>query len=152
MVKQMDKKEIEKLYPEFNILNISEDGDDLNIVLEPKLTKFNCPSCLTPSDKINQRYQKVIQDLSIDNKNVVLTIKNKLYFCYNNDCPHITFNPVFELFKNTEKKTNRLIKHIIDLKENNTYQQTLSILNDEGIKVSKTTICDITLKYKNTGE
>jgi transposase len=148
---QMDKFEIEKLYSEFNILYITEGDDNLNIILEPKENKFSCPYCQTSSDKVNQKYDKVVQDLSIEHKNVLLTIKNKLYFCYNKDCPHTTFNPIFELFKNTEKKTNRLINHILDLKKDKTYQQVADILNGEGIKVSKTTIYDITSKYK-TGE
>ena len=147
----MNKKEIEILYPEFNILDINEDEDNFYIILEPNVNKFNCPYCNTPSDKVNQKYEKIVQDLSIKHKNVLLTVKNKLYFCYNKDCPHITFNPVFNLFKNTEKKTNRLINYILDLKKDRTYQQVADIINAEGIKVSKTTICDITLKYK-TGE
>lgn len=147
----MDKKEIELLYPEFIILSIDDDEDNIYIILEPKQNKFNCPHCHASSDKVNQKYDKILQDLSINHKNVLLTIKNKLYFCYNVDCPHTTFNPIFELFKNTEKKTNRLINHILDLKKDKTYQQVADILVEEGIKVSKTTIYDITLKYK-TGE
>ncbi|WP_289757590.1 transposase family protein, partial [Faecalibaculum rodentium] len=49
-----------------------------------------CPFCGSKSMHVHSTYQREIQDLPIQDKQVVLLVDTRKFFCYNPDCPHKT--------------------------------------------------------------
>lgn len=98
--------------------------------------------------KVHQKYDKTIQDLPINNKDVTLIIKSNVYRCDENKCNHFSFNEHYDLFGALDKKTRRLIQYIIELSKNETCRGVAKILNDQGIIISKATVNNIYNKYK----
>ena len=50
-----------------------------------------CPFCGSKSIYVHSAYQREIQDLPIQDKQVILLVDARKLFCYYPDCPHKTF-------------------------------------------------------------
>ena len=144
----MNTENLNILYSEFDILDILETDNQIIITLKSKNNFAVCPHCGKESKKIHQKYDKMIQDLPINNKNVTLIIKSKVYRCDELDCYHFSFNEQFELFNALDKKTKRLINYIIELSKKDTCRGVAKILNNQGVIISKATVNNIYKKNR----
>jgi hypothetical protein len=147
----MTYEEIKNLYDEFNVLEINENETSILITVVAKSDTAVCPFCNTTSNKVRQRYTKTIQDLPINKKDVRLIIKSRVFYCFNTDCNHFSFNEQYEIVKPLKKKTIRLINHIYEVTNANSYRKAGIMLNEEGIKLSDSTANKITKKI-NRGQ
>ena len=85
-----------------------------------------CPFCSSKSMHVHSTYQREIQDLPIQDKQVVLLVDTRKFFCYNPDCPHKTFAERHPFAAQKAKKTDRLVKNII-----HTSTQLSSLVSDK---------------------
>lgn len=144
----MDLEKLKKLYPEFDVLDVTKEQNELVFLLKSKNDFAFCQYCGGKSISVHQRYDKILQDLPIDNKNVTLIIKARVYRCDNSKCDHFSFNEQFELFDPIDQKTKRLIERIVNLSRNATCREVAKVLNEQGVIISKATVNNIYNKYK----
>ena len=72
-----------------------------------------CPYCNNPSSKVHSLYQREIQDLPIQDRQVILLINTRKMFCTNTECSHKTFAEKFDFVDSHGKKTERLVSKIL---------------------------------------
>lgn len=58
-------------------------------------------------------YQREIQDLPLQDRQVILLMDTRKMFCKNPNCPHKTFSEEHPLAAVKARKTNRLVDKII---------------------------------------
>lgn len=107
-----------------------------------------CPYCGKVSNKVHQRFIKWIQDLPVNEKDVLLKLRVRIFRCDNDKCSHYSFTETFDFVSPLEKKTQRLIDKIIYLSENMGCRDVASTLNKEGTIISKATVNNIYRKYR----
>lgn len=90
----------------------SLDGDTIYLTVSSIRNEISCPFCGMTATKVNSVYMRSFQDLSIQDKKVVITLINKKFFCENSSCVHKTFAERFDFIKDKQKKTIRLEKTI----------------------------------------
>lgn len=72
--------------------------------------ELECPFCGSKSIWVHSTYQREIQDLPIQDKQVILLVNTRKMFCKNPDCPHKTFAEIHSFAVPKAKKTDRLLK------------------------------------------
>lgn len=72
--------------------------------------EVRCPYCNTLNSKTHSVYQREIQDLPIQDKQVIILINTRKMFCTNPECNHKTFAEKFDFVESHGKKTKRLVK------------------------------------------
>ncbi|MBS5587374.1 MAG: transposase [[Clostridium] spiroforme] len=105
-----------------------------------------CPYCGRPSQKCHSKYKKSFNDLPMHGKNVVIEIINRKMFCNNPNCSHKTFAETYDFIERSQKKTKRLIQHIIDTSKNMSSILAQNTLRKSGGNVGKSTICSFLKK------
>ena len=80
--------------------------------ISSKLKNIACPYCETISSKVHSSYEREVQDLPMQNRKVVLLIKNRKMFCMNDQCKKKTFSEQHSFVDFNWKKTTRLIQNI----------------------------------------
>ena len=121
---------------------------DKKIIMDIQSTKkqLECPFCKTLSDKIHSVYQREIQDIPIHNRQTILLLKTRKMFCLNPECHQKTFSEPFEFVSPKSKKTKRLIDKIQMTSVKLSSVSSSALLKNEGVQVSKTTICEMLKK------
>lgn len=114
--------------------------------ISSKLDLLRCPYCGYLSSKVHSSYQREIQDLPMQCKEVVLLVKTRKMFCLNPDCVHKTFAEKHSFTDTKAKKTNRLIKNIIYTSTQLSSINASKILKSSSINVSKSSICALLKK------
>lgn len=105
-----------------------------------------CPFCKVSSDKIHSVYQREIQDIPLHGRQTILLLKTRKMFCFNPECCHKTFSEPFEFVSPKSKKTKRLINKIRMTSVKLSSVSASALLKNEGVQVSKTTICEMLKK------
>lgn len=139
----MTSDDVKNLSPDLEVLDIKDLDNQYIITVKSTNNDAKCPFCGTVSNKVHQKYTKSIQDLPINNKDVILKVKCRIFRCDNKECDHFSFNEQFDFVNPLEKKTNRLIDRILILSKDNTCRGVAKILNSEGVIISKATVNNI---------
>ena len=105
-----------------------------------------CPYCGRPSTRIHSRYEREIQDIPLQDKQTVLLLKVRKFFCDNPGCTHKTFTERFDFVKPSGKKTDRLIEKIVVASTKLSSVSAASVLKADSVKVCKSTINNLLKK------
>lgn len=101
-----------------------------------------CPYCSKPSSKVHSMYQREIQDLPIQDRQVILLINSRKMFCTNTECNHKTFAEKFDFVDSHGKKTKRLVSKILTTSTKLSSVSASVLLKSNSVKVCKSSICD----------
>lgn len=105
-----------------------------------------CPYCNKPSFKVHSVYQREIQDLPIQDKQLILLINTRKMFCDNTECDHKTFSEKFDFVEAHGKKTGRLVSKILTTSTKLSSISASVLLKSNSVKVCKSSICDLLKK------
>lgn len=123
-------------------------GDTIYIKVISIRKSTVCPYCGTPSKNTHSYYERSFQDLPIQDKKVMIVLKNRKMFCTNKECTHKTFAETFNFLPFKSKKTTRLENEIINISQNVSSMAAARIINTRIANVGKSTICNL-LKKNN---
>ena len=126
---------------------IVEDTYYLYVISTKK--KAECPYCGQSSSRVHSTYIRSFQDLPIQDKKVIIVIKNRKIFCDNPECQKTTFAETFSFLPPKGKKSKRLIEKILDVSLNVSSITAASLLSDGVAAVGKSTICNMLKKTKS---
>ena len=84
--------------------------DERQIIMEMESTRdvLECPYCGDESAKLHSKYQRRVQDLPVQGKQVMMVLSTRKLFCQNPQCTHKTFSEKFDFVASRGKKTKRL--------------------------------------------
>ena len=105
-----------------------------------------CPFCGSKSAWIHSTYQREIQDLPIQDKQVILFVDTRKMFCRNPDCTHKTFAEIHPFASAKAKKTERLQKNIIYTSAQLSSLNASKLLKSQNITACKSSICSLLKK------
>nr|WP_295680096.1 transposase family protein [uncultured Lachnoclostridium sp.] len=108
--------------------------------------EVRCPYCNTLNSKTHSLYQREIQDLPIQDKQVILLISTRKVFCTNPECNHKTFAETFDFDESHGKRTKRLVSKILTTSTKLSSVSASVLLKLNSIKVGKSSICDLLKK------
>ncbi|WP_308891730.1 transposase family protein [Candidatus Desulfosporosinus nitrosoreducens] len=116
------------------------------ITVESNRKIVTCPYCGTASSRVHSVYKREFQDLPIQDHQVVILIKNRKMFCENPECSHQTFSERFDFITYKARKTERLIKKILNLSSRVSSVAASTMLKNDTAAISKSTICRLLKK------
>jgi len=116
------------------------------ITVESNRKESICPYCGMASSKAHSVYKKKFQDLPIQDNQVIIVIRNRKIFCLNPECSHKTFSERFDFIHYKARKTERLIKKILNLSSRLSSVAASTMLKSDTAAVSKSTICRLIKK------
>lgn len=121
---------------------------DKQVVFEiHSLNKINtCPFCKEESKQVHSIYQREIQDLPLQGRQVILLLNSKRLFCKNPKCVHKTFSESFDFVAPNATKTRRLIEKILVSSLKTSAVSATALLKSDSINVCKSSICDLIKK------
>ncbi len=108
--------------------------------------ELTCPFCGAKAMYVHSTYQREIQDLPIQDKQVILLVDTRKMFCKNPECPHKTFAEKHSFAAPKAKKTDRLVKNIIHTSAQLSSLNASRLLKGENITVCKSSICSLLKK------
>lgn len=120
--------------------------DTIYITVVSNRTSVKCPYCSKESKKLHSYYTRSFQDLPIQDKKVIIVIKNKKFICENKECFKTTFSESFNCVEFKSKKSKRLIEYIVDLSMRVSSINASNILRKNVVNVGKSTIYNILKK------
>jgi len=144
----MDENILNNLSDNLDVLDIEETLTRVVVTAKSSKNEDTCPHCEQVSNKIHQRFIKWIQDLPINKKDTLIRLKVRIFRCDNANCNHFSFTEQFDFVRPSEKKTQRLIDLILELSKEFGCREVASILNKDGVVISKATVNNIYRKYK----
>ncbi|HDR6319096.1 TPA: transposase family protein [Bacillus thuringiensis] len=107
-----------------------------------------CPYCGVKTNKIHSKYRRVFQDIPISTFKTVIHLELPKFFCLNIHCPYATFSAPLSFIEPKARKTKRLEKEILTLSLEMSSINCAKRLNQQNIKISKSTICRL-IKKRN---
>ena len=122
--------------------------NETQIIMEIESTRdvLECPYCGAASGKIHSKYQRRIQDLPVQGKQVMLVLNTRKIFCQNPECMHKTFSEKFDFVSSRGKKTKRLEERILITSIKLSSISASALLKKDGITISKSSICELVKK------
>lgn len=96
--------------------------------------------------KIHSVYQREIQDLPLQDRQVILLVDTRKMFCKNPNCPHKTFSEEHPFAAVKTRKTNRLVNKIIHTSTQLSSLNASRLLKSENVSVGKSSICSMLKK------
>ena len=76
---------------DFRLLQISSDEESIKLECERTTTTASCPICQTTTRRIHSRYRRVVRDLPISGKAVLLLLHVRKFSCKEPTCPRHVF-------------------------------------------------------------
>lgn len=106
--------QLSALFPsDLSIDDIMVEGSNAIIKMVSTKSECTCPNCKQTSSRIHSQYQRIIKDLPIINKKVIIYLQTRKFFCDNPSCNTRIFTERFKtLIKPYARKTDRLNKHL----------------------------------------
>jgi transposase len=77
--------------PGFEIDEVQEHTDVMEIVAHANLAEAICPACQTRSQRVHSYYQRTPADLAVSDRRVRLVLTVRRFRCQNERCPKRTF-------------------------------------------------------------
>lgn len=105
-----------------------------------------CPFCGYVSSRVHSIYQREIQDISVQDKQLILLLDTRKMFCDNFECEHKTFAERFDFLAPNAQKTKRLLDKILITSTKLSSVSATTLLKASRIKTSKSSICDLLKK------
>ena len=108
--------------------------------------ELKCPFCGSKSVSVHSVYQREIQDISIQDKKVILLVDTRKMFCRNQECLHKTFAETHPFAAPKAKKTDRLVRKIIHTSTQLSSLNASRLLKSENVTACKSSICSLLKK------
>lgn len=137
---------IKLLDPDLDYISHEITGDTIVIRVASNKEEVVCPYCGSTSTKKHSVYERSFQDLPIMDMKTKIIINNRKMFCSNPECSHTTFAETYRFIKPKAKKSNRLLKKIVDVSLNVSSLNASDILKNGIADVGKSTICNLLKK------
>ena len=102
---------MKSLDPALNYITHEIHENKINIVVESSRREAVCPYCGKASSRIHSVYQREFQDLPLQDKQVIILLKSRKFFCDNQECNHKTFAERYEFITSKSRKTKRLMEN-----------------------------------------
>ena len=123
-------------------------GDTYHLYVTSTRKRVNCPYCGQSSTRVHSTYTRSFQDLPIQDKKVIVVIKNRKMFCDNPECKNTTFAETFSFLPPKGKKSKRLINKILEVSLNVSSVTAAALLSNGVADIKKSTICNMLKKTK----
>lgn len=107
-----------------------------------------CPFCGSKTMHVHSTYQRESQDLLIQDKQVILLVNTRKFFCHNPGCPHKTFAERHAFAASKAKKTDRLVRNIIHTSPQLSSLNASILLKSGSITACRSSICSLLKKYR----
>lgn len=105
-----------------------------------------CPFCGSKSLRVHSAYEREIQDLPIQEKQVILLVRTRKMFCTNPKCGHTTFAEIHPFAAPKAQKTDRLVKNILHTSTQLSSLNAAKLLKSAHITTCKSSICSLLKK------
>jgi transposase len=145
----MENELIKLLDSEIECLDTKIVGEKIILSINSLKNQTKCPYYGAESSQIHSTYQREMGDISMHDKQTILLLKVRKFFCKNQECSHKTFSERFNFVAPNQKKTNRLLQKILFTSTKLSSVTESSLLKANAIKVSKSSICDLLKKNAN---
>lgn len=142
----MEQTFIKLLDENLECVNYKFINDRFVLFAKSNKSEVKCPFCGNVSSKIHSVYQREIQDIPMQDKQIILLLNTRKMFCLNENCTHKTFSERFDFVAPSGKKTKRLINKILITSTKLSSVSASALLENASIKVCKSSICDLLKK------
>ncbi|OTW74716.1 hypothetical protein BK702_32735 [Bacillus thuringiensis serovar cameroun] len=142
------KKILSSLDSNIQYLNHEFRGDTIVFQAKTKCVKATCPYCGIETYKVHSKYHRVFQNLPVSTFETIIHLELLKFFCINTDCSYTTFSAPLSFIGPKARKTKRLEKEILALSLEMSSISSAKRLNQQKIKISKSTICRLIKKKK----
>ncbi|WP_429877785.1 transposase family protein [Fictibacillus sp. NRS-1165] len=95
------------LDPSLEILSFVIDKGKIKITVANKRHSVICPTCLKPSSKRHSRYQRKIQDIPMEQKEVEIILLARKWFCLSPSCSTHIFTERYSWISSKKRRTKR---------------------------------------------
>jgi len=137
---------IKMLNPDYELIRYKVTNSQIIFEIASAIKSICCPYCCTSSMKVHSTYQREIQDLPIQNKQVILLVNTRKMFCSNEKCSHKTYTEIHPFVARNGKKTERLVSNILNTSLKLSSISASKLLKSESIKACKSSICNLIKK------
>lgn len=100
---------IKLLNPDYELVQYRIKNKAVIFYIQSGKKELECPFCGSKSTWVHSTYQREIQDLPIQDKQVVLLVDTRKMFCRNPDCAYKTFAEIHHFAAPKPKKTERFL-------------------------------------------
>lgn len=142
----MEQELIKALDKDLEVLDCKIKNDEIIMEIHSTRKVVSCPFCGFVSSKVHSIYQREIQDISVQDKQMVLLLDTRKMFCENFECEHKTFAERFDFLAPNAQKTKRLLDKIVITSTKLSSVSAAALLKSDRIKTSKSSICDLLKK------
>ena len=106
--------QLSSFYPiDLSVDDVTINNSTIMIRLISTKSGCRCPSCKRTSNRVHSRYHRILKDLPVMDKKVVIRLQTRKFFCDNPDCKSEIFTERFDsLIKPYARKTDRLNKYL----------------------------------------
>ena len=137
---------IKLLDPNYELVQYRIKNKMIIFTIQSIRSELECPFCGCKTKQVHSRYQREIQDLPIQDRQVILLVNTRKMFCNNPNCSHKTFSEKHPFVATKGKKTDRLIKNIIYTSTQLSSLTASKLLKSENITICKSSICNLLKK------
>ena len=137
---------IKSLDPDYELVQYRIKDRAVIFQIQSNKEEFVCPFCGSKSVSVHSVYQREIQDLPMQDKQVILLVDTRKMFCKNPECPRKTFAEIHPFVAPRAKKTDRLIKKIIHTSTQLSSLNASRLLKSENVTACKSSICSLLKK------
>jgi transposase len=150
MVEEMIEEMIEELDRGLEYESHEIHEKRIIIRVKTKEREKKCPYCGEKSEKVYSKYKRIVQNLPIQGKTVLIEIDSKKMFCKNPECKKKTFVEVIECVEPKRRQTKRLEEKTLEISKHTSSITAAEILRGMGIKIGKSSICEQLKKNRNS--
>ena len=123
------------------IQNIEQSDGVFNVYASSSSEEGICPYCGHKSSKVHSRYVRVIHDLSILGRSVIIYLEVRKFFCHNHQCKKKTFaeqpgDEVFRYRRRTCRCERAVARHGLSVSSNSASK----LLGHLGVHISPSTV------------
>lgn len=137
---------IKSLNQDYELVQYRIKDKEVVFHIQSSKKELACPFCGSKTTHVHSIYQREIQDLPIQDKQVILLVDTRKFFCYNPGCQHKTFAERHPFAAPKAKKTDRLVKNIIHTSTQLSSLNASRLLKSGNITVCKSSICSLLKK------
>jgi len=137
---------IKLLNPSYELISSNIKKKLIVLSIRSTIESKKCPYCGKKTKRVHSTYQREIQDLPIQEKQVILLVDTRKMFCDNQECTHKTFSESHPFVAYKGRKTERLIKNILYTSAQLSSVNASKLLKSDHIIAGKSSICNLLKK------
>ena len=107
-----------------------------------------CPYCGSISKQVHSVYPRKFRDLPIQGMKVEIVIRNRKFYCPNEECGYKTFAESYECLPRMARRSRQLTQAIVHTAINTSSITASKMLGEGTADVGKSTICRLLKKER----